>query len=144
MNGVTLPANGAEGGGHNRVSQGSFAASERCATSLSTRAPTPGLGKAMPRRAPLAPPPALTFDAEPIQWKSMTLDAAQWTFTSDQLQETVSRAIRQSAAESFIRVVSTQTVDVELPEELERLDQVSTCCGESAHVRPSWVHSVSY
>ena len=54
----------------------------------------------------------------------MTLEAAQWTFTSEQLQETVSRAIRQSAAESFIRVVSTTTCDVELPEELDRLESL--------------------
>ena len=86
----------------------------------------------------------MNFDFEPVPWKGMTLEAAQWTFTSEQLQETVSRAIRQSAAESFIRIVSTQTVDVELPEELERLDQVSTLRGESAHVRPPWVHPVSH
>ena len=42
----------------------------------------------------------------------------------EELQETVSRAIRQSAAESFIRVVPIQTMDVELPQELERLEQV--------------------
>ncbi|KAI8996497.1 hypothetical protein BD414DRAFT_512887 [Trametes punicea] len=93
----------------------------------STRAPTPATlvrAAMLPKRPPLAPPPPLSLEAEPIAWKGLTLDAAQWTFTSEQLQETVSRAIRQSASESFIRVVPMHTLDVELPEELERLDQL--------------------
>ena len=91
---------------------------------LSTRASTPSLLKAVPKRPPLAPPTSLNFDVEPIKWKAMTLEAAQWTFTSEELQGTVSRAIRQSAAESFIRVISSHTQDVELPQEMERLDSV--------------------
>ncbi|KAI0766165.1 hypothetical protein BD413DRAFT_571948 [Trametes elegans] len=98
--------------------------SEAGSTPASTRASTPALSRIMPRRPPLAPPPALNFEAEPIPWKGMTLEAAQWSLTSEQLQETVSRAIRHSASESFIRVVPVQTFDVELPEELERLDSL--------------------
>lgn len=97
---------------------------EASSTPASTRASTPALTRMMIKRPPLAPPPALNFEAEPIQWKAMTLEAAQWTFTSEQLQETVSRAIRHSASESFIRVVPTHTFDVELPQELERLESV--------------------
>ncbi|KAH9893191.1 hypothetical protein C8Q73DRAFT_791075 [Cubamyces lactineus] len=93
-------------------------------TPASTRASTPALVRVVSKRPPLAPPPALNFDVEPIPWKGLTLEAAQWTFTSEQLQETVSRAIRHSASESFIRVVPMQTYDVELPQELERLDSL--------------------
>ncbi|KAI0714152.1 hypothetical protein C8T65DRAFT_738827 [Cerioporus squamosus] len=93
---------------------------------LSTRASTPSLFKVVPKRPPLAPPPSLNFDAEPIKWKAMTLEAAQWTFTSEELQGTVSTAIRQSAAESFIRVISSHTQHVELPQELERLETLRT------------------
>ncbi|TFK80753.1 hypothetical protein K466DRAFT_367868 [Polyporus arcularius HHB13444] len=92
------------------------------ASALSTRASTPSLFKVVPKRPPLAPPPSLNFDVEPIQWKAMTLEAAQWTFTSEELQGTVSTAIRQSAAESFIRVISSHTQRVELPQEVERLE----------------------
>ena len=69
----------------------------------------------------------MSFESEAIKWKPLTLEAAQGTFTSEELQETVSRAIRQSAAESFIRVVPIQMMDVELPQELERLEQVRAC-----------------
>lgn len=73
----------------------------------------------------LNPPPPLNFETTPIQYRGLTLEAAQWTFTSDQLQDIVSRAIRQTAHESFIRLVSTKTLDEELVQELERLDHVS-------------------
>ena len=104
--------------------QASVPVPEPSTTPASTRASTPALLKIVPKRPPLAPTTALNLDPEPIKWKGMTLEAAQWTFTSEQLQETVSRAIRQSAAESFIHIVSTHTHDVELPEELERLESV--------------------
>ncbi|EIW59781.1 uncharacterized protein TRAVEDRAFT_37052 [Trametes versicolor FP-101664 SS1] len=100
------------------------APTEASSTPASTRASTPALTRMMIKRPPLPPPPALNFEAEPIQWKAMTLEAAQWTLTSEQLQETVSRAIRHSASESFIRVVPTHTFDVELPQELERLESL--------------------
>ncbi|KAH9940754.1 uncharacterized protein BXZ73DRAFT_88483 [Epithele typhae] len=103
-NGSTYALNGSNG---SAVSQGSMVYSERSGTPVSTPS----------KRSPLPAPPALNFESEPIQWKSMTLEAAQWTFTSEQLQEI-------SAAESFIHVISTQTSDVELPQELERLEQL--------------------
>ncbi|RPD58954.1 hypothetical protein L226DRAFT_614254 [Lentinus tigrinus ALCF2SS1-7] len=107
--------------------QANTSSSERPGTpALSTRASTPSLLRVIPKRPPLAPPTSLSFDAEPIKWKAMTLEAAQWTFTSEELQGTVSRAIRQSAAESFIRVISAHTQDVELPQEMERLESLRT------------------
>ncbi|TBU34001.1 hypothetical protein BD311DRAFT_339484 [Dichomitus squalens] len=121
---------GGNGHGHRRTLsdksvQTSILASERPGTPASTsRASTPAMLKVVPKRPPLAPPPGVTFEYEPIKWKPLTLEAAQWTFTSEELQETVSRVIRQSAAEPFIRVVPIQTMDVELPQELERLEQL--------------------
>lgn len=44
------------------------------------------------------------------------------TFTSKELQHIVSRAIRTSARESFIRLLSLNILDTELPNELARLD----------------------
>ncbi|KAJ8518095.1 hypothetical protein ONZ45_g4805 [Pleurotus djamor] len=57
----------------------------------------------------------------PVQWKALPMEAAVWTFTSQELQQIVSRAIRSSAQESFIRLLSVDVLDRQLPEELERL-----------------------
>ena len=54
----------------------------------------------------------------------MTLETAQWTLSSGELQEVVSRAIRRTAQESYIRLLSVKTVDEELKAELERLETV--------------------
>lgn len=69
----------------------------------------------------LKPPPKLNFEVAPITHKGLPLDAAQWTLTTDELQEIVSRAIRLSARESFIRVLPVDTVDNVLAKEAERL-----------------------
>lgn len=50
------------------------------------------------------------------------MDAAKWTFTSAQLQDIVSRAIRQSAEASAIRLLRLETVDKDIPAELHRLE----------------------
>ena len=121
---------GLDGSGHPRNMseksvQASTITSDRSGTPASTsRASTPALLKTMPKRPPLAPLPTVNFESEPVKWKPLTLEAAKWTFTSEQLQEIVSGAIRQSAAESFIRVLPTQVADVELPQEAEHLEQV--------------------
>ncbi|KAG9083327.1 hypothetical protein FRC07_013946 [Ceratobasidium sp. 392] len=52
------------------------------------------------------------------------MDAAKWTFSSDQLQSIVSRAIRQSAETSSVRLLSLDVLDQELPTEVERLEQL--------------------
>ncbi|KAG0697932.1 hypothetical protein DFH29DRAFT_811016 [Suillus ampliporus] len=72
---------------------------------------------------PLAPPPAVSFESTPIPWKGLPYEAAQWTFTSPELQEIVSRAIRLSAKESFIRLLSLQALDTDMVKEAERLEE---------------------
>ncbi|KAG9313196.1 hypothetical protein JVU11DRAFT_6654 [Chiua virens] len=71
---------------------------------------------------PLTPPPALSFDSTPIPWKGLPFEVAQWTFSSPELQEIVSQAIRLSARESFVRLLSLQALEVDIPKESERLD----------------------
>lgn len=71
---------------------------------------------------PLAPPPAISFDSNPIPWKGLPLDAAQWTFSSTELQEIVSKAIRLSARESFVRLLSLQALEVDIVHESDRLE----------------------
>jgi hypothetical protein len=79
----------------------------------------------------LTPPPALNFDSVPIAWRGMTLESAQWTLTSAELQEIVSRAIRKTAQESFIRLLSLKVLDDELVAEMERLE---TVCDSPLHL----------
>ena len=66
--------------------------------------------------------PSLKFETPPPRWKGFTLDAAKWTFTSAQLQGIVSRAIRQSAEPSSIRLLRLETLDDEIPPEIQRLE----------------------
>ncbi|KAF8624740.1 hypothetical protein AX17_007071 [Amanita inopinata Kibby_2008] len=56
------------------------------------------------------------------KWKGLTMEAAKWTFTSAELQGIVSRAIRQSAETSSIRLLRLETLDNDIPEELRRLE----------------------
>lgn len=72
---------------------------------------------------PLAPPPTVSFESVQIPWKGLPYEAAQWTFTSSELQEIVSRAIRLSAKESFIRLLSLQALDTDMVKEAERLEE---------------------
>ncbi|TFK39754.1 hypothetical protein BDQ12DRAFT_711862 [Crucibulum laeve] len=78
--------------------------------------------KAIPKLAKLTTPTAIKFDSTPVQWKALPLEAALWTFNSQELQAIVSRAIRSSARESFIRLLSVDNLDKVLPAELERLN----------------------
>ncbi|KAF9233839.1 hypothetical protein BU15DRAFT_53382 [Melanogaster broomeanus] len=70
---------------------------------------------------PLPPPPVITFESVPIPWKGLPLEAAQWTFSSAELQEIVSKAIRLSAKESHVRLLSLQAVEVDIVKEAERI-----------------------
>lgn len=72
---------------------------------------------------PLAPPPTVSFESVQIPWKGLPYEAAQWTFTSSELQEIVSRAIRLSAKESFIRLLSLQALDTDTVKEADRLEE---------------------
>lgn len=80
------------------------------------------VGATAPAPPPLQPPPPVDFNPEPVTWKSLTLDAAQWTFSSEELQAIVSRAIRASAEPSSIRLLPIQMLDGELVQEVERLE----------------------
>ncbi|KII84500.1 hypothetical protein PLICRDRAFT_179327 [Plicaturopsis crispa FD-325 SS-3] len=68
--------------------------------------------------------PSPKFQTQPIKWRGYTMDAAIWTFTSHQLQSIVSRAIKQSAEASSIRLLRLESLDNEAPEELHRLDML--------------------
>ncbi|KAL5492665.1 hypothetical protein ACEPAI_4112 [Sanghuangporus weigelae] len=72
--------------------------------------------------APLQPPPSIDFSSAPVLFKALTLDAAQWTFSSAELQAIVSRAIRASAEPSSIRLLPLQVIDDDLVQEAERLE----------------------
>lgn len=69
-------------------------------------------------------PPSPTFEPVPVRWRGFTMDAAKWTFSSNQLQNIVSRAIKQSAETSSVRLLSLDVLDQELPVEVERLEQL--------------------
>jgi hypothetical protein len=88
---------------------------------LPTPAPTAGF-RVNPKPVTLPVPKPITFVAEPISFRGLTLEAAQWTFSSDQLRDVVSRAIRDSAKESFIKLLSLDALDKEVPAEFERLE----------------------
>ena len=62
------------------------------------------------------------FQTLPPKFKGLTLEAAKWTFSSEELQAIVSQAIRQSGQASSIRLLPQQVAFVEVPEELEKLN----------------------
>ncbi|KAF7319440.1 hypothetical protein HMN09_00282500 [Mycena chlorophos] len=66
------------------------------------------------------------FQTPPVKWRGYTMEAAKWTFSSAQLQSIVSRAIRQSAEASSIRLLRLETIDTEIPEEIHRLEMQRT------------------
>ncbi|KAF9006196.1 hypothetical protein BDQ17DRAFT_1408166 [Cyathus striatus] len=70
----------------------------------------------------LTPPPPIKFESVPVEWKALPLEAALWTLSSEELQVIVSRAIRSSAREAFIRLVSVENLDKSLPAEFDRLN----------------------
>lgn len=84
--------------------------------------PRPPIVKTLSKQVVLAPPPLLNFEKTPIAFKGIPLEAAQWTFSSAELQEVVGRAIRLSARESFVRILPIETLDVTITAEKERLD----------------------
>ena len=71
---------------------------------------------------PLPAPPPVSFVPALLPYKPLTLDAAQWTFSSSELQAIVSRAIRASAEPSSIRLLPLQTLDEDIGEEIKRLE----------------------
>ncbi|KAF7797192.1 hypothetical protein EIP86_008384 [Pleurotus ostreatoroseus] len=91
------------------------------ATPTSARSLTPAV-KVILKSPTLTPPAPVSFESVPIAWRGMTLESAKWNMTSEQLQDIVSRAIRKTAQESFIRLLPVKTLDEELGAELERLE----------------------
>ncbi|KAF9224973.1 hypothetical protein BS17DRAFT_779368 [Gyrodon lividus] len=70
--------------------------------------------------------PLPKFQTPPPKWRGLTMEAAQWTFTSPQLQAIVSRAIKNSAEGSSIRILRLETLDGEIAEETHRLEMQRT------------------
>jgi hypothetical protein len=69
------------------------------------------------------PAAQLSLTPEPLPYKYLTLDAAHWTLTSTELQSLVSSAIRESAKEQFIRLLPLSIVDVQIPEDVARIER---------------------
>lgn len=92
----------------------------RGASTSSTR--VPGHIRQQPSEAMALP----RFTTTPVRWRGYTLEVAKWTFTSDQLQAVVSRAIRQSAEASTLRLLPLDVLDDEVPDEAARLEAQST------------------
>jgi hypothetical protein len=64
---------------------------------------------------------ASASNTQSIFYANIVFTRSTGTFTSQELQQTVSRAIRSSANESFIRLLPLQDVDGTIPNEIERL-----------------------
>ncbi|THH04367.1 hypothetical protein EW146_g10198 [Bondarzewia mesenterica] len=79
---------------------------------------------------PTSPP--ISFTPPSLPYKPLTLDAAQWTFSSHELQRLVSSAIRESATEKFIRLLPPDVVEGKLVEDLERVNSERARAGEMA------------
>jgi hypothetical protein len=62
------------------------------------------------------------FRTAPVGWRGYTLDVAKWTLSSEQLRAIVSRAIRQSAETSSLRLLPLDVLDTVVPAELEALE----------------------
>ena len=62
------------------------------------------------------------FQTKQVKFRGLTMEAAQWTFTSHQLQETVSTAIKKSSDASTIRLLPMDTLNEQIPEEIMRLE----------------------
>lgn len=62
------------------------------------------------------------FQVQPPKFKGVTMEAAKWTFTTDELQAIASRAIREAAEGSSIRLLHLRTLDNDIPEDLRRLE----------------------
>ena len=108
------------------------------ATPTPTRVSTP-MVRLVVKQPTLTPPAPVSFESVPVAWRGLTMESAQWTLTSVQLQEVVSRAIRKTASESFIRLLSVKTLDEELTTELERLDTVRHVLVMSTSASPTHV-----
>lgn len=62
------------------------------------------------------------FQTSPAKFKTLTMDAARWILSQEELHALVSQAIRGSGQASSIRLLSQKAAVVEIPEELGRLN----------------------
>jgi hypothetical protein len=62
------------------------------------------------------------FQTSPAKFKPLTMDAARWILSQEELHALVSQAIRGSKRASSIRLLSQQAAFVEIPEEMGRLN----------------------
>lgn len=62
------------------------------------------------------------FQTTPVKFRGLTKEAAEWTFTSQQLQQLVSTAIKQTADVSAIRLLPLDILNGALPDEIHRLE----------------------
>ncbi|KAG6896463.1 hypothetical protein C0992_008114 [Termitomyces sp. T32_za158] len=83
--------------------------------------PKPTVTKVILKPAALVAPPTLSFEAEPIKWKALPHEAALWTLDKTELQDIVGRALRRTAPDTFIRLLSIDNLDINLPAEVDRL-----------------------
>ncbi|KAK7062901.1 hypothetical protein VNI00_000398 [Paramarasmius palmivorus] len=114
----------------NRAASGSTQHKQRNPSISSVNSVDPfGVGSGSRSRAAstaLPSPNRPRFQTPPVKWRGYTMDAAKWTFTSSQLQGIVSRAIKQSAEASFIRLLKIETVEQEIPNEMRKLEMQRT------------------
>jgi hypothetical protein len=75
----------------------------------------------MPKHFSTSPSSGPRFQTSPPRFKGLTLEAAKWTLSPEELQAIVSSAVMQSGKVSSIRLLSEQAAFVEVPKELERL-----------------------
>ncbi|KAK7678057.1 hypothetical protein QCA50_018998 [Cerrena zonata] len=102
----------------------SLATSRARAGSVSSTASMP-TGRYTPSRPPPVPQPSPKFQTSPIKFKGLTMEAAQWTFTQEELQELVRDAIKSSADPTAIRLVAADVINQKLPAEIQRLETLS-------------------
>ena len=62
------------------------------------------------------------FQTSPAKFKTLTMEAAMWTFSPEELHSLMSHAIKSSGKASSIRLLSQQAAIIEIPEELRRLN----------------------
>ncbi|KIO11401.1 hypothetical protein M404DRAFT_843592 [Pisolithus tinctorius Marx 270] len=74
----------------------------------------------------VASQPLPKFQTPPPKWRGLTMEAAQWTLTSAELQSIVSGAMKQFAEGSSIRLLRLETLDGEIAEEIHRLEMLHT------------------
>lgn len=91
-------------------------------SSVGSSDPTGRSGSLWPKLQAAASKPPPKFQIPPPKWRGLTLEAAQWTFTSVQLQEVVSQAIQQSSEGSSIRLLRLEVLEGEIADEMHRLE----------------------